>query len=219
MRSFEQSIDARNKMEFYGLIAPFYDCLVGPFLRAVRKAISMAAKIGGCCRVLEVACGTGEQAIMLSRAGLDVTGVDLSGAMLAVARRKSPPTVSYVLGNAVNLPFEPEAFNCASISLALHEMPFDTSIGVVAELLRVLAPNGKLIVFDYTAAHNTKFALARGFLGLLERVAGTEHFANFVRFTRMGGIERFLEAFPLKIVTTKDYFLGALRLVIAEKDL
>ena len=155
---------------------------------------------------------------MLARAGLDVTGVDHSGAMLKVARGKSPPTVSYVLGNAENLPFEPEAFDCVSVSLSLHEMAYHTRIGVAVEMLRVLAPDGRLIVFDYAASENTKFALALGFLGILERIAGAEHFANFVRFTRMGGIGHFLKAFPLRTITTRSYFLGALQLIVAEKS-
>jgi demethylmenaquinone methyltransferase/2-methoxy-6-polyprenyl-1,4-benzoquinol methylase len=218
MRNLTGGVDFRNKIDFYTLIAPFYDGLVGPFLRAVRKGISMEAKGDGCRRVLEVACGTGEQATMLARAGLDVTGVDLSGAMLEVARVKSPPAVSYVLANAENLPFGPEAFDCVSVSLSLHEMEYHARIGVAVEMLRVLAPRGKLIVFDYAAMEKTKFALAPGFLGLLERIAGTEHFANFVRFTRMGGVGHFLRAFPLRIVTTRSYFLGALELIIAEKS-
>jgi demethylmenaquinone methyltransferase/2-methoxy-6-polyprenyl-1,4-benzoquinol methylase len=154
---------------------------------------------------------------MLAQAGLNVTGVDLSGAMLGVAHSKSPRAVSYVLGNGENLPFEPEAFDCVSVSLALHEMAYHTAMRVAVEMLRVLAPGGRLIVFDYAARENTKFALALGFLGLLERIAGSEHFANFARFTRMGGVGRFLEAFPLKIITTRAYFLGALQLIIAEK--
>jgi len=218
MGNFASWVAARNKIDFYALIAPFYDGLVGPFLRTVRKDISMQAKVDGRRRVLEVACGTGEQAIMLARAGLDVTGVDHSGAMLKVARGKSPPTVSYVLGNAENLPFEPEAFDCVSVSLSLHEMAYHTRIGVAVEMLRVLAPDGRLIVFDYAASENTKFALALGFLGILERIAGAEHFANFVRFTRMGGIGHFLKAFPLRTITTRSYFLGALQLIVAEKS-
>jgi len=206
-----------QKVDFYTLIAPFYDILVGPFLRHARKGVVIGAEAEK-CRILDVACGTGEQAIMLARAGLDVTGVDHSGAMLKVARGKSPPTVSYVLGNAENLPFEPEAFDCVSVSLSLHEMEYHTRIGVAVEMLRVLAPDGRLIVFDYAAGQNTKFALALGFLGILERIAGAEHFANFVRFTRMGGIGHFLKAFPLRTITTRSYFLGALQLIVAEKS-
>ena len=156
--------------------------------------------------------------MLFTSALVGLTLMPYSGAMLKVARGKSPPTVSYVLGNAENLPFGPEAFDCVSASLSLHEMEYHTRIGVAVEMLRVLAPDGRLIVFDYAAGENTKFALALGFLGILERIAGAAHFANFARFTRMGGIGRFLKAFPLRIITTRSYFLGALQLIVAEKS-
>jgi demethylmenaquinone methyltransferase/2-methoxy-6-polyprenyl-1,4-benzoquinol methylase len=219
MRNPADSIDFSNGKDFYALIAPFYDALVGPFLRAVRKDIADKARSGNCRRVLEVCCGTGEQAIMLARSGMEATGVDLSGAMLRVALGKGPPEASYVLGNAEHLPFEPGAFDCVSISLALHEMAYQTAVRVGFELLRVLAPNGQLIVFDYAAVENARFSLVPGFIGLLERIAGRRHFSNFVRFTRMGGIGRFLEIFPLKIISTGNYFFGSLQLIVAQKEL
>jgi len=84
-------------------------------------------------------------------------------------------------------------------------------------MLRVLTPDGKLIVFDYTAPENWGSAFGLTLLGLLERFAGGEHFRNFVRFTRMGGIDQFLKQFPLRVIGSRNYFLGALRLVILEK--
>ena len=46
----------------------------------------VAGQTGG--PVLELACGTGRIALPLAEAGLQVTGVDRSEAMLAIARRK-----------------------------------------------------------------------------------------------------------------------------------
>ena len=205
-----------QKVDFYTLIAPFYDILVGPFLRHARKGVVIGAEAEK-CRILDVACGTGEQAIMLAKAGIEVTGIDLSPAMLGVARDKSPPAVAHLLGNAENLPFGPGSFDCVTISLALHEMATETRMGTTGEMLRVLTPGGKLIVFDYAAPENWRCAFGLALLGLLERIAGKEHFKNFVRFTRTGGIDQFLKAFALKVIRGKTYYLGALRLVTAEK--
>ena len=206
-----------QRVDFYTLVAPFYDILVGPFLRPARKGVVRVAEAQKCRRILEVACGTGEQAIMLAKAGIEVTGIDLSPAMLGVARDKSPPGVAYLLGNAEDLPFASESFGCVTISLALHEMAHETRIRTAGEMLRVLTPHGKLIVFDYTASENRRPAFGLTLLGLLERIAGGEHFRNFVRFTRMGGIDQFLKPFPLQVIGSRDYFLGALRLAILEK--
>jgi demethylmenaquinone methyltransferase/2-methoxy-6-polyprenyl-1,4-benzoquinol methylase len=204
-------------VNFYTLIAPFYDAIVGPFLRPARKDICREAEAEKCRRILDVACGTGEQAIMLAKSGMDVSGIDLTPAMLGIARAHSPPAVSYFLGNAGKLPFGPAAFDCVTVSLALHEMACTARIKVAGEMLRVLTPGGKLLVFDYAGRQNMGFVPAIGFLGLLERIAGFEHFSNFVQFTRMGGVDGFLEAFPLRLIKSRAYFVGALRLVIAEK--
>ncbi len=206
-----------QKVDFYTLIAPFYDILVGSFLRDARKGIVRGADAEKCRRILDVACGTGEQAIMLAKAGIEVTGMDLSPAMLGVARDKSPPTVAHLLGNAENLPFGPGSFDCVTISLALHEMATETRMVTTGEMLRVLTPGGKLIVFDYAAPENWRSTFGLALLGLLERIAGKEHFKNFVRFTRTGGIDQFLKAFPLKVIRSRTYYLGALRLVFLEK--
>jgi ubiquinone/menaquinone biosynthesis C-methylase UbiE len=206
-----------RKVDFYALVAPFYDIFAGSFLRPARKGIARDAEAEKCRSVLDVACGTGEQAIMLAKAGIEVTGIDLSPAMLGVARDKSPPTVAYFLGNAENLPFGSGSFDCVTISLALHEMALETRMATTGEMLRVLTPGGKLIVFDYAAPENRRCAFGMALLGLLERIAGGEHFKNFVRFTRAGGIDQFLKAFPLVVISSRTYFLGALRLVLLEK--
>ncbi len=153
----------------------------------------------------------------MAKAGIDVTGIDISPAMLDVARGKSPPAAAYVLGNAEALPFASGSFDCVAISLALHEMALETRMGTIREMLRVLPPGGKLIVFDYAAPDNSKSALGLALLGLVERMAGADHFNNFVRFTRMGGINRFPGTFALNVTVHRNFFLGALRLVVAEK--
>jgi demethylmenaquinone methyltransferase/2-methoxy-6-polyprenyl-1,4-benzoquinol methylase len=206
-----------SNSDFYAMVAPVYDLMTARFLATVRKDIVRAARAQKCRRILEVACGTGELAVMLAKAGFEVTGVDLSPAMLAVARRKSPPTVAYFRGNGENLPFESDFFDCVTISLALHEMPHEMSLGVAGDILRVLAPGGKLIVFDYAALRNKGSALGLTLMGLVEKMAGAKHFRNFVRFTRSGGIDDLLESFPLTTIETKRSFLGALQVVTMRK--
>ncbi len=184
-----------QKVDFYTLVAPFYDILAGPFLRHARQDIVRGAEAEKCRRILDVACGTGEQAIMLAKTGIEVTGIDSSPAMLGVGRRKSHSNAAYLLCNAQNLPFGPGSFDCVTISLALHEMATETRLGTTGEMLRVLTPGGKLIVFDYAAPENWRCTFGLALLGLLEKIAGKEHFKNFVRFTRTGGSTNFSRPF------------------------
>jgi glycine/sarcosine N-methyltransferase len=76
---------------FYDALAPLFDIMTdweirlageGPFLQEVLRE-------AGATRVLDVACGSGGHALALARWGYDVTGVDASQAMIALARRKA----------------------------------------------------------------------------------------------------------------------------------
>jgi len=204
-------------VDFYAMAAPFYDLLTVPFLKSGRRGIVRAATALHCRRILDVACGTGEQARMLAKAGLAVSGLDLSPAMLAVARRKSPQTVAFFRGNAEKMPFASASFDCVTISLALHEMEDKMRTGAVAEIVRVLAPGGHLIVYDYAPLRSRGSAPGLALLGLVEKMAGREHFKNFVRFTRSGGIEKFLRPFPLQKISNSQSFPGALQIVSLKK--
>ena len=66
--------------------APFYDLEFGEFADDLALYLGFAARAGG--PVLELGCGTGRILLALAGAGYRVTGVDLSPAMLAVARAK-----------------------------------------------------------------------------------------------------------------------------------
>jgi SAM-dependent methyltransferase len=53
----------------------------------IRFYVAMARRARG--PVLELACGTGRVTIPIARAGIDVTGLDFSGTMLGIARKKA----------------------------------------------------------------------------------------------------------------------------------
>lgn len=102
--------------------------------------------------VLDAGCGTGRVAIELARRGLDVAGVDLDAAMLAVARRKAPQ-LSWYEGDIATIELTiPEAparrrlFD--TIVLAGNVMIFlvpGSEAAAVANLARHLAPGGALV--------------------------------------------------------------------------
>src|SRR5689334_13118634 len=57
-------------------------------------------------RVLDAGCGTGEQALMAARLGLDVTGIDVAPAAIAMAERKAHDrglSVRFRVGSALEL--------------------------------------------------------------------------------------------------------------------
>ncbi len=73
----------------YAYEARFYDRIWGKYdYDTDVKFLGKLLKKFGCRKVLDVGCGTGNHAIRLSRLGYDVMGVDVSPAMLKVARSK-----------------------------------------------------------------------------------------------------------------------------------
>ena len=101
-------------------------------------------------RILDVCCGTGD--ITLETAGnrpdLDVTGLDFSPAMLAVAesKRGGRENARFVQGDAMALPFEDERFEAACISFGLRNTADYRQ--VLRELRRVVKPGGMVYCLD-----------------------------------------------------------------------
>jgi ubiquinone/menaquinone biosynthesis C-methylase UbiE len=68
----------------WSVLAFFYDVIVLPFFGLRDRVVSFANAKSG-LKVLDVATGTGKQGFAFAKKGCDVTGVDLSEAMLKVA--------------------------------------------------------------------------------------------------------------------------------------
>jgi SAM-dependent methyltransferase len=90
---------------------------------------------------LEVGCGEGRVARDLSAAGHRVTAVDLTPALLELARQADPGG-TYVRADAAALPFRAGAFDLVVAYNSL--MDVDDMPAAVLELARVLAPGGRL---------------------------------------------------------------------------
>ena len=105
--------------------------------------------------VLDVATGTGSQAIAFARSGYTVTAIDLSEAMLGVARKKAGSgTVRFEAGDATRLRFGTDSFDVVTTSFALHDMPPSIRERVLQEMVRVARPGGTILIVDYSVPVN-----------------------------------------------------------------
>jgi len=137
-------------------IAPRYDRLnrilsmgidVAWRREAVREALADAP-----ARVLDVATGTADLALMLKRArpNAEVLGVDFAEAMLAVGRRKVAQQgidVTLVHGDALDLPFEADSFDAITVAYGVRNFA-DVAAGM-REMRRVLRHGGRLVVLEF----------------------------------------------------------------------
>ncbi len=190
--------NSSGRWDFYRRVAPFYDLFVGTFLKPVRNDVRRIAAVLEPARILDIACGTGEQARMLAGDGFTVTGIDLSPAMLAQARKKGAGSGTYLLGNAEDLPFPSGSFDLVTIMLAMHEMDYQSAIRVMNESLRVLDGGGNIILFDYVRGRDLVSRTSLGLFHAVERMAGRRHFRNFRFFLERGGLEGFIAKFHWK---------------------
>jgi demethylmenaquinone methyltransferase/2-methoxy-6-polyprenyl-1,4-benzoquinol methylase len=102
---------------------------------------------------LDLCCGTGEWTFALAQATGEkgkVTGLDFSENMLKVGReklKKRPlPQVSFIHGNAMNLPFGDHSFDFVTIGFGLRNVP--DYLTVLKEMTRVVKPGGKVICLE-----------------------------------------------------------------------
>ena len=103
-------------------------------------------------RVLDLATGTGITAIAARKHGANVTGVDLTPELLAVARKKAKDDgledIDFREGDAEALPFVDASFD-AVVSTCGHMFAPDQP-KVAAELARVTRPGGRVVFLAWT---------------------------------------------------------------------
>jgi demethylmenaquinone methyltransferase/2-methoxy-6-polyprenyl-1,4-benzoquinol methylase len=98
-------------------------------------------------RILDLAAGTGTSSVPFDEAGAFVVPADFSQGMLRVGKRRQP-SLSFVAGDGMNLPFKEAAFDAATISFGLRNI-HDRMTGL-RELARVVRPGGRLVVCEFS---------------------------------------------------------------------
>lgn len=100
-------------------------------------------------KVLDIGTGTGVMALLLAEMGHQVTGIDISEAMLKRAEEKARESnlpVEFRLSDAEALPFEDESFDAVVARHLLWTLPHPEK--ALAEWKRVLRSKGKVVTID-----------------------------------------------------------------------
>jgi 2-polyprenyl-6-hydroxyphenyl methylase/3-demethylubiquinone-9 3-methyltransferase len=113
------------------------------------------------CRILDVGCGAGLLANALAARGHAVCGLDSAAENLAIARsRDVTRSVAYLVGDAYRLPYADGTFEVAC-ALDLLEHVEDPA-RVVAEIARVLAPNGLFFFHTFNRSWLANLIVIKG---------------------------------------------------------
>ena len=124
------------------------------------------------CRLLDVACGSGQLGLWAARDGVDVTGVDIAPNLVrhAEARTKAEGLKArFIEGDAEALPFEDASFDVVASLIGAMFAPRPEL--VAQELLRVCSPGGTIAMANWPA---------EGFVGQM--------FKTFAKFLAPSGM-------------------------------
>jgi ubiquinone/menaquinone biosynthesis C-methylase UbiE len=190
-----------------------YSKIVDPWLKDVRILIPGFADIKAGDKVLDICCGTGDQAFYYAKLGASVYGIDLDPNMIRLAQkdqRNKDPNVSFRVADAANLPFDDASFDFVSVCLALHEIDEEMRNKTISEMRRVLKKGGFLICTDFKIPFSGKIIGA--FITAIERFAGKKNFSCFQSYIKAGGLSNILAANGIK--ETEEFFLKKGNLVI-----
>lgn len=109
-------------------------------------------------RVLDVGCGTGENALFLAQSGFQVNGIDLAKSAIASASAKAAARkadVNFRVGNALDLEFEDGKFDNIVDSGLFHTFSDEDRTTYVGEIGRVLRTGGKYFMLCFSEKEPT----------------------------------------------------------------
>jgi len=128
-----------------------YPSMVETFLTPLGPRLVEACEIGPGQRVLDVAAGTGNAAIVAAQAGAEVTASDLTPELFDAGRARAEAAgveLEWVEADAHDLQFEDASFDVVISSIGVMFAPFQQK--AADELVRVCKPGGRIGLLSWT---------------------------------------------------------------------
>jgi arsenite methyltransferase len=161
---------------------------------ATRRSLELI-ELGPGERLLDVGSGTGRSALLAARefgclvAGLDYGAEAVRGAQHAADAAGLGDRVGFVVGEAGALPFADDEFDAVLCECSLSTFPDKQR--AVAELRRVLRPDGRLAISDVVGEPGRLPEPLRGAIATLACVGGALPLAGYERLLAERGLRTF----------------------------
>jgi demethylmenaquinone methyltransferase/2-methoxy-6-polyprenyl-1,4-benzoquinol methylase len=111
--------------------------------------------------VLDIATGTGDLAILMANTNAEkIIGLDISAGMLEVGKTKIKAKnlsdkIEMILADSENMPFEDHTFDAITVAFGVRN--FENLEKGLAEILRVLKPNGIFVILETSVPVKTPY--------------------------------------------------------------
>lgn len=140
-------------------IAPYYDLLNRVLSLGIdkmwRKRAIKLLQEDNPQYILDVATGTADVALQIANTltPKKIIGVDISNEMLAIGREKIAKknlqkVITLEAGDSESLPFEDNTFDAITVAYGVRN--FENLEQGLSEMYRVLKPNGKMVVLEFS---------------------------------------------------------------------
>ncbi len=146
-------------------------------------------------RIIELGCGAAHlsRKLLQRHPGSTVTGLEVDARQMAKNREKPQERLSFVNAGAQAIPFGDQSFDLALMLKSLHHVPLDLLDQALAEVHRVLRPQGLLYVSEPV------------FAGALNEVMRLFHDEEIVRAAALAAVRRAVASGAWEQVTELNF--------------
>ena len=131
-----------------------------------RKKVLQIVKASNPKTILDIATGTGDLAILMTETKAEkIIGLDISVGMLEVGKqkivaKKLSQKIEMMVGDSEKMPFEDNTFDAITVAFGIRN--FENLEKGLAEILRVLKPNGTFVILE--TSNPTKSPFKQGYV-------------------------------------------------------
>lgn len=181
-------------------------------IRDIKREV--ASFVGPGQSVLEIGCGTGSLAALMTERGAEVTAIDVSEPMLAVAREAAPAAKLFHMTATEIDRFGASSFDRIVSTLVLSELSSDEVDYVLRATTLLLKPGGTLVLADEVRPGGWRRVAA----SLVRLPLAALTFLLTQNTTHaLDDFEGRIERAGLRVLSRKSFLFGTLALVVAEK--